>query len=94
MIDHMGAEVADLVVPEEIRVRVQWAFGGNPTKQPPERVIDPERIVFALKEPRADGNRDSVWREAQRRFPSESLRKCHTEHYWAYYSKPELAEKP
>jgi hypothetical protein len=104
VIDHTGADL--VVVPEEVLVHVQWAFGGNPTKQPPERIVDPERIVFALKEPRDEGsvrtlrrlgsrcgNRDSVWREAQRRFPSESLRKCHTEHYWAFYSKPELVEK-
>ena len=82
-------------VPEEIRVRVQWAFGGNPTKEPPERIIDPERITFLIKEVFGGrpGSRNAAWEEAQRRFPAASLRKCHTERYWAFYSKPELVEK-
>lgn len=67
------------MVPVELAEYVQWRFG---LKDP----ANPKCLVFRAK---TEVSRCETWFEALKLHPmGEKInpwRKCHTEHYWAYY---------
>lgn len=65
--------------PSELAEWVQWYFSGRGP-------LDPTRLVYRAK---AELSRCDTWFEALKLHPmgekTNPWRKCHTEHYWAYY---------
>lgn len=69
--------------PAEVLDRVHWKFGPVPGISDHE--VRPDLIVWA---PKDSITRNNAWERARRivgPVREESLRKCHTEHYWVYY---------
>jgi len=83
-------------IPEEVLATAEWHWGSRAPV--PKYALKPGNLVFALKvyQPNFHGNnRDQTWKSAQRFAMAQGgedavkrLRKCHTEHYWAYYLVP------